>query len=135
MPRFLILAGMLGLWIAFILRATRPGGIASIRFETALNITSVSLLVYSVFEETVMRGFFYAAFRNTTPFVVSVLFLVAIDAVLFHFWSLRNPRALLGIITVNVIACLFREYTKSLWPSITFNLAYHIPFAVLVWRT
>ena len=57
-PRFLIVAGLLGVWIAFILRASRPGGAASVRFETAFNVTSASLLVYSAFEETVMRGFF-----------------------------------------------------------------------------
>jgi membrane protease YdiL (CAAX protease family) len=130
-PRFLILAALLGLWLAFFVHVITPGGLASLRFQTYFSFGSVALLVGPFLEETVMRGFFYPAFRNAMPLVVSILFVFAIDVLLFHFRTFWMPMALLGVGFVNIAACFFREHTKSLWPSITLHLTYNIPFAVL----
>jgi membrane protease YdiL (CAAX protease family) len=130
-PRILILAGMLGLWIGCFLRVTELGALAHIQFH--LSIGSLLLLVGPFFEETVMRGFFYPAFRNAVPLVVSILLVFAIDTLLFHYRTLRIPQALVGVGIVNVVTCLLRERTKNLWPSITFHTAYNLPFAVFEW--
>ena len=80
-----------------------------------------------------MRGFFYPAFRKASPVVVSIIFVSAIDTMLFHPATFHIPQALMGVWIVAVASCLFREYTKSLWPSTTFHVAYNLPFAVLQW--
>lgn len=131
--RFLILAGMLGIWIVFFVKVIEPDGLAHVQFHTYFSIASLTLLGGPFFEEAVMRGFFYPAFRNSLPLVVSILFVFAIDTLLLHYRTFRIPQALLGVGIVNVVSCLFRERTSSLWPSITFHLAYNVPFAILVW--
>ena len=130
--RFLVLATMVGIWLAFFVNAIEPGGLARIRFDLYFGIGSLALLVGPLFEEAVMRGYFYPAFRQAWPLVISIALAFVIDALLFHVRILSIPRALLGVGCVNVIACLFRDYSKSVWPPIVFHLAYNIPFAVLV---
>jgi len=130
-PRFLILAAMLGIWLAFLVQVVTPGGVARIRFQTYFSLGSIALLIGPFLEEAVMRGFFYPAFRSAMPLVVSILFVSAIDVLLFHFRTFWIPMALFGAGLVNIAACLLREYTKSLWPSIMLHFAYNIPFAVL----
>src|ERR1035441_2497913 len=71
-PRFLILAAMLGIWLAFFVHVITPGGVARIGFQTYFSLGSVALLVSPFLEEAVMRGFFYRAFRNAMPLVVSI---------------------------------------------------------------
>jgi membrane protease YdiL (CAAX protease family) len=130
-PRFLILAAMLGIWLAFFVQVITPGGVARIRFQTYFSLGSIVLLIGPFLEEAVMRGFFYPAFRSATPLVVSILFVCAIDVLLFHFRKFWIPMALFGVGLVNMASCLLREHTKSLWPSMTLHFAYNIPFAVL----
>jgi membrane protease YdiL (CAAX protease family) len=131
--RFLTLAVMLGIWIAFFVKMVEPAGLATIQFRTYFDVSSFCLLVGPFFEETVMRGFFYPAFRKSSPVVVSIIFVFAIDTMLFHPATFHIPQALVGVCIVDVASCLFREYTKSLWPSTTFHVAYNLPFAVLQW--
>jgi membrane protease YdiL (CAAX protease family) len=130
-PRFLILAAMLGIWLAFFVQVVTPGGAARIRFQTHFSLGSIVLLIGPFLEEAVMRGFFYPAFRSATPLVVSILLVCAIDVLLFHFRTFWIPMALFGVGLVNIAACWLREHTKSLWPSIMLHFAYNIPFAVL----
>jgi len=82
--RFLTLAVMLGIWIAFFVKMVEPAGLATIQFRTYFDVSSFCLLVGPFFEETVMRGFFYPAFRKSSPVVVSIIFVFAIDTMLFH---------------------------------------------------
>ena len=131
-PGFLMLAAMLGIWIAFFLRFTEPGGSVH-HFRAYFGISSLILLVGPLFEETVMRGFFYPAFRNATPLAISILFAFVVDAAVFHVRTFLIPLALVGVGVVNVASCLLREHTKSLWPCIVFHTSYNLPFAILEW--
>lgn len=129
--RHTILALLLGLWIAFFVKIIEPGGIAHITFKTYFGITSLVILVGPFLEEVVARGFFYPAYRNQMSIVVSVILTFAVDTLFFHMGAFYSPRELLRVGLGNLAACLFREYTGSLWPSMMFHLGYTIPFSLL----
>ncbi len=86
--------------------------------------------IVPVYEETVMRGFIYRAFRGTyTPFVSTVLVLCV--GVFFH-WGLVSDSlyafAYLSLIAISL--CVIRERTDSLWNCILFHAAYNATVSV-----
>ena len=131
--RFVILAALAGTFTTFFVAIILQDGFARIQFLPFFNLASLALIDGPFFEEAVMRGFFYRAFRNSLPLVVSVLLAFAIDTLMFHPRSFWMPTTLLAVGLVNVIACLLLEHTKSLWPPFIFHLACNIPFATFVY--
>ena len=129
--RLWLLSALSGICVAFTLKLIEPGASGHIWFQTYFDVSSIALLLGPFAEEVIMRGFFYRAFRNVMPVAFSILLAFGIDALLFHYGTFRNLQALFGVAVVNVGACLFREHSKSLWPAISFHVAYNIPFAIL----
>jgi membrane protease YdiL (CAAX protease family) len=130
--RLVILPAMFGVLIAVVAKVLEPGGAASLSFQPYVNIAITSVVSQTFFEEAVMRGYYFPALRGAVPLAVSILVVFAMDTALLHQDTVRFPRALLLIAVVNIVTCLLREQTNSLWPPMAFHIAFQIPFAILV---
>jgi membrane protease YdiL (CAAX protease family) len=128
--RLLLLSAMLGVFLAFFLTFMQPGAMGHITFQIYFGVESIVVLTGPFCEEIALRGFFYRACRNVIPGAFSIVLAFGVDALLFHYGTFKNLRALFGVGVVNVIACLLREHTKSTWPSIIFHVAFNLPFAI-----
>ncbi len=130
---YLVIVVILGLWLATFLEFVHQGRLSNLHFQTSLSLESFALLVAPCFEEAVMRGFFYPAFRVTFGVSLSVGFAFVVDTILFHPGTLGSLEALVGSCAVNVCTSLFRERTGSLWPSIAFHIGYNLLFIFFTW--
>ena len=82
------------------------------------------VLLTPFYEETVMRGFLYRAFRGSYGLLPSVLFMLFVVGY-FH-WGLLAQRLAFALLMVGaVLLCLIREWTGSLWNCILFHAAYN----------
>jgi membrane protease YdiL (CAAX protease family) len=76
------------------------------------------------YEETVMRGFLYRAFRGSYNVWLSTFFVLCI--VLYFHWGLVSiPLSFASIAIGAVLLCGIREWTGSLWDCILFHAAYN----------
>lgn len=78
------------------------------------------------FEEPIIRGYLYPAIRRTYSTYVSILLVVAslfISHGAVMFGSLTGGWAVIG---ANVVICLIREKTDSLWNCILCHFAYNL---------
>ena len=94
----------------------------------------VAYLVFLVpfFEETVMRGFLYRAFRGTYGVAPSVIFVVCVVGY-FHWGLLSCPLSFMCLVTGAVFLCVIRERTTSLWNCILFHAAYNATVTLHWW--
>ena len=84
------------------------------------------------FEETVIRGFLYRAFRGSygvAPSILSVLVPVAY----FHWGLLSRPLSFICIVAGAVCLCMIRERTASLWNCVLFHAAYNATVTLRWW--
>jgi membrane protease YdiL (CAAX protease family) len=103
----------------------------SARFSLAPNVDRLLFLAPQLlapfFEEMVMRGFLYKAFRGSFSVWLSVT-LVVVIAVLAHWDHYHGPASwlpALGVVSMNVLLCLLREKSDSLWDCIWCHLTFN----------
>lgn len=98
-------------------------------------LLSVAGLVSPFFEEPMMRGFLYPAFRGSYRAVTSTMIVIAMG-LLLHPDALSKPGVYtLLIISLNLALCLLRENSISLWDCIICHLAYNGTLALTdIWR-
>jgi membrane protease YdiL (CAAX protease family) len=83
------------------------------------------LLLAPFWEEVVIRGYLYTAFRQDYSIAASICFMMAIAA-LSHFSAMFSaPLAFVPLLGVNMILSLFREKTDSIWNCIACHFAYN----------
>lgn len=82
------------------------------------------VLLTPFYEETVMRGFLYRAFRGSYG-VLSSSFFVLLIVAYFHWGLLSRPLSFACIAAVSVLVCGIREWTGSLWNCVLFHAAYN----------
>ena len=82
-------------------------------------------LVAPFFEETVLRGFLYRAFRGSWGVVPSTALVLSV-MIYFH-WGLVKESlvTLLLLIAGGSILCAIREYTGNTWNCVVFHAAYN----------
>jgi membrane protease YdiL (CAAX protease family) len=83
-----------------------------------------TVLLAPFYEETVMRGFLYRAFRETYSLLLSALFVICVVGY-FHWGLLSRPLSFACIVMGAVLLCAIREWTASLWNCILFHAAYN----------
>jgi membrane protease YdiL (CAAX protease family) len=84
------------------------------------------LLISPFFEEFIMRGYIYKAFRGNYSIPSSIFFSVVISAFI-HPSILQNfGIAILAILSLNLLVCILREKTDSLWNCLGCHLAYNL---------
>jgi membrane protease YdiL (CAAX protease family) len=89
-------------------------------------------LLGPIFEEIIMRGFLYRAFRQNYGTLLSTLIIVAI-AMLTHLGVVRASLVAFFFLSVlNVILCVLLERTNKLWNCIFCHVAYNAVF-VAAW--
>src|SRR5262245_44247384 len=85
---------------------------------------SYLVLLAPFYEETVMRGFLYRAFRGSYKPLPSILLVLCV-VVYFHWGFLTEPLTFTCMVVVMVLLCLIRERTGSLWNCILVHAAYN----------
>ena len=108
------------------------GGLSHLQRRTSFNLLLLAALLAPFFEEPFFRGLVYRAFRNRYSISVSSALVVGIALLLHADRSFRSLHGLISIGGVNVAACILRERTGSLWPSIVCHLAYNAIAAVTI---
>ena len=83
-----------------------------------------TVLLAAFYEETVMRGFLYRAFRGTYALLPSVGCVLAVVAY-FHWGLLSQPFSVVCLMAGAVMLCLIRERSVSLWDCILFHAAFN----------
>jgi len=83
------------------------------------------LLIGPIFEEAIMRGFLYRAFRKTYGITLSVSIIV-LAAMLTHPGVMKaSPWLFLFLGVVQAVLCLILEKTGNLWNCIACHFAYN----------
>ena len=91
-----------------------------------------AVLIAPFSEEVVMRGFLYRAFRGSYNPYLSILFVLCFHSY-FH-WGLiqGSPFTFVCLAAVEILLCLAREWTGSLWNCIlchsTYNAVQNLPW-------
>jgi membrane protease YdiL (CAAX protease family) len=94
------------------------------------------ILVGAVFEEVILRGFLYRAFRDRYAVVVSVS-IVVLFAMLGHTMTLAVSYTVFVVgIVFQITLCLILEKTNNLWNCIAFHFIYNaVVVGTLLMRT
>ncbi len=84
-----------------------------------------TIIVAPFYEEVVMRGFLYRAFRGSYGPFLSIIPVLCVQTY-FH-WGLvsRDFIALVLLISFGIAVCVIRERTGSVWNCILFHAAYN----------
>jgi membrane protease YdiL (CAAX protease family) len=90
------------------------------------------ILLTPFYEETVMRGFLYKAFRGSYGILGSVAAVLCANT-WFHWGLVSKPLSFAMVSLGALLLCLIRERTESLWNCILFHCAYNT-VATLDWR-
>ena len=90
------------------------------------------VLLGPFYEETVMRGFLYRAFRGSYGIVASIFFVLCVVAY-FHWGLLSRPLSFFCAVIGAVFLCVIRERTASLWNCVLFHVAYNATVTVQWW--
>jgi membrane protease YdiL (CAAX protease family) len=89
------------------------------------HLFTIILLVGPLFEEIIMRGFLYRAFREGYGIALSISIMVLV-ATLTH-WGVvtTSPWVFLLLAVLQVILCLLFEKTRNLWNCIVCHCVYN----------
>ncbi len=88
-------------------------------------LLTIILLVGPIFEEIIMRGFLYRAFRKSYGISASVFAMVLV-ATLTHFGIMTaSPWTFLLLATLQVVLCIILESTNNLWNCIACHIVYN----------
>lgn len=84
-----------------------------------------SPLLAAFYEEPIMRGFLYKAFRGSYTISTSVLLILAITAC--NHWSQYSHSAVaaISLSSLTIVLCALREKSKSLWDCIICHLVFN----------
>lgn len=89
------------------------------------HLFTILVLVGPVFEEIIMRGFLYRAFRESYGIALSIS-IVVFAATLTHPGAMTaSPWVFLLLAVVQVTLCLILERTRNLWNCIACHCAYN----------
>jgi membrane protease YdiL (CAAX protease family) len=105
--------------------ARQPPRSLGLRFS----LYGFTALLVPFFEEPIMRGYLYKAFRAKYSFLGSTLS-VGLVFLLSH-WHLvsRVPLAIPAILIMNTVMCRQRELSGSVWPPLMCHFFYNLAFA------
>ncbi len=124
-PERIAIAATAGVLIQVVTIYIFSGGLAHLQLRTSPNVLVLAILLAPFFEEPFFRGLLYRAFRNRYSAVVSTGLVVGVGLLLHAVRSFGSLHGVISIGGVNVAACILRERTGSLWPSIVCHLAYN----------
>jgi membrane protease YdiL (CAAX protease family) len=84
-----------------------------------------TIIIAPFYEETLLRGVLFKAFRGSLPLPPSATFVVAVQAY-FH-WTLftRDSLAFLILISSGILLCVLQERTQNLWNCVLLHSAYN----------
>lgn len=82
------------------------------------------VLLTPFYEETVMRGFLYKAFRGSYGVLASIAVILCANT-WFHWGLISEPLSFAMVNLGALLLCLIRERTGSLWNCILFHCAYN----------
>jgi membrane protease YdiL (CAAX protease family) len=85
-------------------------------------------------EEIEMRGFLYKAFRNGYSAILSVTLVVAANLMLHWCQVSTSVIIFLSNSSLNIVTCIIREKTQSLWNCIGCHFAYNLFYVAILWR-
>ena len=140
------LRGWLAAWIAFAISLFVVYGVTkqwipppeeaqSVKLAGGLRwrLYAAAVVVLTPFyEETVMRGFLFKAFRGSYGVPTSVAVILCANT-WFHWGLVAKPMSYAMVSLGALLLCLIRERTGSLWNCILFHCAYNT-VATLGWR-
>jgi membrane protease YdiL (CAAX protease family) len=107
------------------------GNLTHLRLNHSVSFGIVAVLLAPFFEEPAMRGFLFKAFRNSYSLALSICLTTAVSLI-FHFGKICHSfNALIIISLLNIILCVIRERTRSLWNCIACHLAFNSIFAAI----
>jgi membrane protease YdiL (CAAX protease family) len=123
--REIFLAVIIGLLLQFIGIYSSAGGLSHLRASRSLHPVDIAVILAPFFEEPVMRGFVYRAFRNSYPIAGSICFTVLI-ALVFHLRADFRFIYFATLAALNVALCLLKERYSSLWNCIACHFAFNV---------
>jgi membrane protease YdiL (CAAX protease family) len=107
------------------------GDLTHLRLSHSISVGTLVVLLAPFFEEPAMRGFLFKAFRNSYPLIPSIG-LTTGASLLFHWGEIYHSfDALIVISLLNIVLCLIRERTRSLWNCVACHLAFNSIFAAI----
>lgn len=104
-------------------------GFKNLTFQYEYIIAFITLVVLAPFvEEVLFRGYLYGKMKRRVPWIISAIVVSAIFGYIHGQWNVALDTFVLGM-----FACLLREISGSLWPSILLHmmkngLAYYFIF-------
>jgi len=128
----LLLAAAAGLILQICYIYAVNGGLHHLQFKRSFDLWTVAILLAPFFEEPVMRGFIYTAFRKPLSIAPSLIAVVLTSFLLHPSKISRSFQAIVAITLLNILACLFRERARSLWNCIACHLAFNTVAAITV---
>jgi membrane protease YdiL (CAAX protease family) len=90
------------------------------------HLFTILVLVGPVFEEIIMRGFLYRAFRESYGIVLSISIVVLVATLTHPGVTTASPWMFLLLAVVQVTLCLILERTRNLWNCIVCHCAYNL---------
>lgn len=109
-------------------------GLRSITPRTSFDPIIIALVVAPFVEEAFMRGYLYPCFRMRFSVASSIVQTVVI-ALVFHSQYWTSLRGLVFVGVLNIVLCVLRERTNSLWPPILCHLGCDLIVAAAVSAT
>lgn len=91
-------------------------------------VPPVAILLMPIVEETVFTGFLYGAYRSRLGIAPAILLTTAAVFVTHIVPAMQFWLAGVTIAVTGIVACLYREFTGSLWPSIASHMAFNACF-------
>jgi membrane protease YdiL (CAAX protease family) len=121
----------LGIFLQYAGIFLSSGNLTHLRLNQSVNWGILAVLLAPFFEEPAMRGFLFKAFRNSYSLIPSIGLTTGVS-LLFHWGKIYHSFNALTVISfLNIILCLIRERTRSLWNCIACHLAFNSIFAAI----
>lgn len=86
---------------------------------------TILLIIGPLFEEIIMRGFLYRAFRKNYGISVSILIIIAVATLTHCNVMMTSIVIFLVLVILQIILCLLLEKTQNLWNPIICHVAYN----------
>ncbi len=120
--REVVVSFVAGVVIQFVCLAIQLGGLATIHPRRSPGIGALAMIVVSVVDEIIVRGFLYPAFRGSYSRTISTLIIVG-GSVLMSVSVVRHaPITIVPLAAMSWIACELRERFGTTWLPIGFHL-------------
>lgn len=93
------------------------------------HLFTILLLVGPVFEEIIMRGFLYRAFRKSYGISLSIFIVVLVSTLTHRSVMIVSVWVFLFLTALHIILCLILEKTCNLWNCIICHITYNATLA------